>query len=68
MNDSLKFVLEVVMASALIAIAIKTIGPYVEIPTTNAAAIVLVLSPTLIMACLLGWRLVSQKPESKEAD
>ncbi len=66
MSDSLKFVLEVVVASAIIAIAIKTIGPYLGVPATNAAAIVFVLSPTLIMASLLGWRFASQQPNRNQ--
>jgi spore maturation protein SpmB len=50
------FIVKVFLASGLIAIAIKYAAPFLAISGTNAIALTLVLSPTILMAIALGWR------------
>lgn len=58
MNDTAKFIVEVIAASLLIAVLIKAIGPSLPIPATDLSAIAIVLTPTLVMGSLLLWRAV----------
>lgn len=58
MNNTAKFILEVVAVSLLIAVLIKAIGPSLPIPATDLSAIAIVLTPTLILGSLLLWRAV----------
>ncbi|MBD2092016.1 hypothetical protein H6F67_19395 [Microcoleus sp. FACHB-1515] len=58
MNNTPKFIFEVLAVSLLIAVLIKAIGPALPIPATNFSAIAIVLTPTLVMGSLLLWRAV----------
>jgi hypothetical protein len=57
MKDSVELILKVLLASALISVGIKSVGPMLPIPGTSAVAIAIVLTPTVVMTLLLGWRL-----------
>ncbi|MBE9177153.1 hypothetical protein IQ268_01005 [Oculatella sp. LEGE 06141] len=56
MNNKAGFVLKVLFASAIISAVIKYVAPGLAIPATSANALIAVLSPSLIMAVILGWR------------
>ena len=56
MNSNLGLILKVLMASLLIAIAIKYLGPQLSVPATSSIALTAVLLPTIILAIALGWR------------
>jgi len=56
MTSKVNFVLKIVVLSAVLAAAIKYLGPYLAIPATSAIALTLVLLPTLLMAVALAWR------------
>ena len=58
MNDTAKFIFEVVAVSLLIAVLIKAIAPPLAIPATDLSALAIVLTPTLVMGSLLLWRAV----------
>jgi hypothetical protein len=53
-NDRLIFITKILVASALISIAIKAIGPLLHIQATSLSATLLVCSPVLIVAIILG--------------
>ena len=57
MKASPGFVLKVFGASGAIALAIKTLGPKLDIPATASASLVIVLLPTIVMAGVLAWQL-----------
>ncbi len=54
--DNIVFLLKVLLGSAGLAIAIKYAGPLLNLPPSPAIALLLVLSPTVILAGLMGWR------------
>lgn len=58
MNPSVALLIKVAALSLLLSIAIKAVGPLLPLPQTTASALVLVLSPTLVMLVLLAWRRV----------
>ncbi|NJL22393.1 MAG: hypothetical protein HC895_18790 [Leptolyngbyaceae cyanobacterium SM1_3_5] len=58
MNNTVKFIVEIIALSLLIAVLIKTIGPSLPIPATDVSAIAIVLTPTVAMGSLLLWRAV----------
>lgn len=62
-NNAVKFLLKVMVASALISLGIKYIGPLLGIPTNSALALIAVLLPPLFLGGLLSWR--SFNPTSK---
>jgi hypothetical protein len=57
MQSSLGLVLKVILASAALSWGIKYIGPQLSVPATSIVALVVVLTPPLVVAGLLGWRL-----------
>ncbi|MBD2021665.1 hypothetical protein H6F43_15910 [Leptolyngbya sp. FACHB-36] len=50
------FVLKIGILSLLVSIAIKYGGPYLPISGNTFHALVAVLSPSILLALLLGWR------------
>jgi hypothetical protein len=61
MNTNISPILKVFTLSATISLAIKYAGPSLSIPSTDINALIAVLSPSLIVAAILGWR-ASQQP------
>ncbi|TAE41820.1 MAG: hypothetical protein EAZ90_17515 [Oscillatoriales cyanobacterium] len=61
MNTNISPILKVFTLSAAISLAIKYAGPSLSIPSTDINALIAVLSPSLIVAAILGWR-ASQQP------
>lgn len=57
MQSSLGLVLKVILASAALSWGIKYIGPQLYVPATSIVALIVVLTPPLVVAGLLGWRL-----------
>jgi hypothetical protein len=57
-GDILSFLAKVLVASLVLSVAIKYGGPMLGIPATPVAALIGVLSPTVIVAIALGWRLL----------
>lgn len=56
MNTNISPILKVFTLSAAISLAIKYAGPSLSIPSTDINALIAVLSPSLIVAAILGWR------------
>jgi hypothetical protein len=56
MNNPFGFIVKVFFFSALISVLIKYLSPIIPIPQTNVNVLILVLSPTVIMAILLSLR------------
>ena len=55
MKDSAWLLAKVMGGSALGAIAIKYFPPLALVPARNGVVWAIVLTPTLVMAALLGW-------------
>lgn len=61
MENQLSFVIKLLIMSAFLSGLIKYAGPLWPIPETDTYALILVLSPTVIMAIALLWRFQTQK-------
>lgn len=61
-RDIVSFLSKVLVASLLISVAIKYGGPYLGVPATPIVALVGVLTPALLVAIALGWRLFQDSP------
>jgi hypothetical protein len=59
MNDRLFFIIKVLLASAILSFAIKYGGGLLSIEPTVTNVIVTVSLPTLIVAAILAWRLLT---------
>ncbi|MBI1241378.1 hypothetical protein [Umezakia ovalisporum] len=59
MENNLGFVVKLLVLSALLSVLIKYIGPILSIAATDANALMIVLSPTIIIAMALLWRFQS---------
>jgi hypothetical protein len=55
--------IKVLIASTLTAIAIRYGGPLLPISGTTTTALIGVLSPTILMAAVLGWRWSNRRTE-----
>lgn len=65
-SNAVKFLLKVMVVSALISLGIKYIGPLLPIPPVSAIALMVVLLPPLFLGGILTWRLKkSQLPENE---
>jgi hypothetical protein len=49
-------IFKVLIASTLVAIAVRYGGPVLPVSGTTATVLIAVLSPTILMAAALGWR------------
>ncbi len=61
MENQVNFVLKLLILSALLSILIKYAGPLAPIPANAVNALILVISPSVIMAIALVWRFQTQK-------
>lgn len=61
LDTSAGLVLKVLVLSAILSIAIKSIGPILPIPATNTAALIIALTPTLVMGLTLAGRSWQQR-------
>ncbi|HEY9749435.1 MAG TPA: hypothetical protein V6C63_12185 [Allocoleopsis sp.] len=63
MGSNLGFLVKVMGLSALLAIAIKSVGPWVVVSATPRNIVVLwvVLLPSLALGIALGWRAWQQR-------
>ncbi|MDJ0901126.1 MAG: hypothetical protein QNJ55_20185 [Xenococcus sp. MO_188.B8] len=59
MNDTIAFVVKILIFSTLLSVLIKYGGQLLSINPTVAIVIMAILLPTIIVAVALGWR--SQK-------
>lgn len=57
MENQTGFVVKVFVVSALLSLLIRYAGPSLEIPATTTNVLIIVLSPTLIIAIALLSRL-----------
>jgi hypothetical protein len=62
MNTKLGFVTKVMGLSAVGALLIKLGGPLLPVTGTSTVALGIVLSPSLILAGILGWRALKVSP------
>ena len=60
MNHKTTFLLKVLILSAGLSFSIKSGGPNLSIPSTATNALIAVLTPTIVVAILLGWRIWQQ--------
>ncbi|MBF2029075.1 MAG: hypothetical protein IGS48_20330 [Oscillatoriales cyanobacterium C42_A2020_001] len=51
-----EFILKVLVLSIFLSVLIKQGGPYLPIAATNTTALIAVLTPSIFLAGLLGWR------------
>ena len=61
MNTQAGFVLKVLFLSAILSFLIKYGGKFMPIASTTLDTLILVLSPTLILSLILGWRWQQQE-------
>ncbi|BCL36808.1 hypothetical protein NSMS1_32550 [Nostoc sp. MS1] len=61
MQNQLSFVVKLLIMSAFLSALIKYAAPLWPIPATDINALILVLSPSIIMAIALLWRFQAQK-------
>ncbi|MEH2192231.1 MAG: hypothetical protein V7K98_06145 [Nostoc sp.] len=61
MGNQLGLVLKLLLLSALLSLLIKYAGPSVPIPATATNALIIILSPIVIIAIALLWRFQAQK-------
>jgi hypothetical protein len=61
MENQLGFFVKLLLFSALLSVLIKYAGPFLLIPATVANVLIMILSPTIIMATVLLWRVPRQK-------
>ncbi|MEH2162194.1 MAG: hypothetical protein V7K38_14410 [Nostoc sp.] len=61
MVNQLGLVLKLLLLSALLSLLIKYAGPSVPIPATATNALIIILSPIVIIAIALLWRFQAQK-------
>lgn len=59
--NQMSFIVKLLVVSALLSGLIKYVAPSVEIPATDAIALMIVLLPTVIIAIALAWRFQIQK-------
>jgi hypothetical protein len=55
------WVLKLILLSIVISVGIKTVGPDLAITPTTVVILALVLTPPLVLAGLLLWRLAKAK-------
>ena len=56
MNTQAGFMLKVLLLSAILSFAIKYGGKFIPLTDGTFDALILVLSPTIILSLILGWR------------
>jgi len=61
MENQLGFLLKLLLFSTLLSVLIKYAAPFLWIPATVANVLIMILSPTIIMATVLLWRIPRQK-------
>ncbi|BAY61532.1 hypothetical protein NIES22_15990 [Calothrix brevissima NIES-22] len=61
MENKLGLLLKVFVLSTVLSFLIKYAAPSLRVPGTDAVALLMVLSPTVIMAIALFWRFQTQK-------
>ncbi|MBD2440094.1 hypothetical protein [Nostoc sp. FACHB-110] len=61
MENQLIFIAKLLVVSAVLSLLMKYVLPSAPIPATVTNALILVLSPTVIMAIALLWRFQTQK-------
>ncbi|MEY2914695.1 MAG: hypothetical protein ACK4ZH_16855 [Dolichospermum sp.] len=59
--QAIGFLLKLLLSSALLSVLIKYAAPFLLIPATMTSALIMVLSPTMVMATVLLWRVPRQK-------
>ena len=60
-TQAIGFLLKLLLFSTLFSILIKYAAPFLWIPATLTNVLIMVLSPTMIMATVLLWRIRRQK-------
>ncbi|QIZ72709.1 hypothetical protein [Oxynema aestuarii] len=63
MDSTVGFILKVIVASAVLSVAIKWVGPQFALPATATIAAIGVFTPPAILALLLSWRMWQQRGE-----
>ncbi len=59
--QAMRFLLKLLLFSALLSLLIKYAAPFLWIRATATNVLIMVLSPTMIMATVLLWRVPRQK-------
>ncbi|MEI6445878.1 MAG: hypothetical protein WCO29_22800 [Nostocales cyanobacterium ELA583] len=58
--QAIGFLLKLLLFSALLSVLIKYAAPFLFLPATVTNVLIMVLSPTIIMATVLLWRVPRQ--------
>ncbi|BAY13596.1 hypothetical protein [Calothrix sp. NIES-2098] len=61
MENKLGLIVKVFLLSIVLSLLIKYAAPSLMIPGTDAVALIMVLSPAIIMAIALFWRFQAQR-------
>lgn len=64
MPGTLNFTLKVFLLSGTLSLLIKYLGPNLGVAPTSVNALIAVLSPTIILAALLSWRIRSSQQKT----
>ena len=56
MNTQVGFIFKVLLLSAILSFAIKYGGKFIPVTDGTFNALTIVLSPTIILSLILGWR------------
>jgi small basic protein len=67
MENQTGFIVKVFVFSALLSLLIRYVGPGLGIGGTTTNILIMVLSPSLIMAIALLWRLPSKREGDRES-
>jgi hypothetical protein len=60
-TQTIGFLLKLLLSSAMLTVLIKYAAPFLWLPATVTNVLIMVLSPTIIMATVLLWRIPRQK-------
>ncbi len=55
-NQTLGFVLKILLLSTALSLSIKYGGQYLPLTPTTTTALIIVLAPSLLIGLILGWR------------
>jgi hypothetical protein len=64
--SSYSFIAKLILASAILSVSIKEIGPQLKIPATLAVVLAFILLPTLLMSLALGLQYFLQHRQVRD--
>ncbi|MFB2837113.1 hypothetical protein [Floridanema evergladense] len=61
MENKAEFIVKIFVLSAVLSVIIKYVCPYFKVPAASQIALIIVLSPTVVLAIALWWRYQQQQ-------